>query len=335
MLRMLFVLVLLGPVSVNAGEKPAMIEAIISEHILSGFGMLATKTEALKQAAVADCSADSANLRAAWHQAFDAWISVSHLRFGPSEVNDRAFALAFWPDTRGFTPRSLRGLIDESDAIVNSVAEYGEVSIAARGFYAMEFLLFDPKISALGNATYRCALVRVITADIDANADAILAGWTNEYADELRNLGGVYRTEDEALQELFKALTTGLQFTSDTRLGRPMGSLERPRPKRAEAWRSGRSKHNVTMSLTSLRELALLLARSAPELAERFATGFDKSLNKADQLDDPVFAGVATVRGRFRVEALQQSIDDIRALTASDLGPTLGVAAGFNALDGD
>jgi predicted lipoprotein len=335
MLRMLLVLILLGPVSASADDKSAMIDTVINDHILTGFSHLATETQGLKQAADANCSAESDELRAAWHRAFDAWISVSHLRFGPSETNDRAFALAFWPDTRGFTPRSLQALIEDQDAIVNSLAEFGKVSIAARGFYALEFLLYDPRISALGDAAYRCRLVQIIAADIAATADAILADWTNIYASELRKTDGIYRTKDEAIQELFKALTSGLQFTADSRLGRPMGSFERPRPKRAEAWRSGRSLHNVVISLAALRDLAMLLSGPTPELSARFAFEFDKSLKKANQLEDPVFAGVSTTQGRLRVEVLQQTVNDIRELAASDLGPTLGVAAGFNALDGD
>ncbi|MBL4769259.1 MAG: imelysin family protein [Rhodobacteraceae bacterium] len=335
MLRLLVALILLGPMSATADEKSDMIATIVNDHIINGFSDLATETQVLKHAAYANCSADSAELRAVWHQAFDAWIAVSHLRFGPSEINDRAFALAFWPDTRGFTPRRLQTLIEDQDAIVNSLMEFDKVSIAARGFYALEFLLYDPRISALGNVAYRCSLVQVVAADIAANADAILTDWTNSYAAKLRTVSGIYRTQDEALQELFKALITGLQFTSDTRLGRPMGSLEHPRPNRAEAWRSGRSVHNVVVSLTALRELALLLSGPTPELSQRFVIAFDKSLKKIGQLNDPVFANVVTTHGRFRVEALQQSVTDIRALAVSHLGPTLGVAAGFNALDGD
>ncbi|MBV1926439.1 MAG: imelysin family protein, partial [Rhodobacteraceae bacterium] len=156
MLRTLAIMILLGSATANAGEKSDLIETIVDDHILSGFARLKTETQALKQAADTDCAADSAKLRAAWHQAFDAWISVSHLRFGPSETNDRAFALAFWPDPRGFTPRGLQSLIDDQDPIVNSLAEFGDVSIATRGFYALEFLLYDPRISTLGDAAYRC-----------------------------------------------------------------------------------------------------------------------------------------------------------------------------------
>ena len=55
----------------------------------------------------------------------------------------------------------------------------------------------------------------------------------------------------------------------------------------------------------------------------------------AEELDDPVFAGVAEPQNRFRVEVLKQAVDDIRRCLAEDLGPTLGLTAGFNSLDGD
>ncbi|MGR3491358.1 MAG: imelysin family protein, partial [Shimia sp.] len=53
------------------------------------------------------------------------------------------------------------------------------------------------------------------------------------------------------------------------------------------------------------------------------------------EIDDPAFAGVADPIGRLRVEAIATALRDIRALVALELAPTLGVSAGFNALDGD
>jgi ATP-dependent helicase/nuclease subunit A len=66
----------------------------------------------------------------------------------------------------------------------------------------------------------------------------------------------------------------------------------------------------------------------AAELAAHVAT-------VARVLDDPAFAGVAEPVSRLRIEILKQAIDRLRGRVAADLGPALGVAAGFNALDGD
>ncbi len=168
-------------------------------------------------------------------------------------------------------------------------------------------------------------------------ADAILAGWRDGYGDTLLHPDetGPYRTGDEAAQELFKALMSGLQVTSETRIGRPMGTFDRPRPNRAEARRSGRSLRHVTLSLTALKDLGLSLAQGDAALRETLTQAFDHSLSRAVGLEDPVFATTADVQGRFRIEVLQQSINQIRDLATQSLGPKLGVAAGFNALDGD
>lgn len=329
--------VLLTPVMATSQSAAPVIDDILTGHILPRFEVLAERSRTLAETAAGDCAPTSDTLRDAYGDAFDAWIAASHLRFGPTEAADRAFALAFWPDSRGATPRALNTLIAEADPIAASPEDYAAVSIAARGFYAMEFLLYDDTLMAAGDAEYHCQLVQTISADIATLSSDILSDWQNGYAEKMRNPapGGLYRSEEEVLQEAFKALTTGLQFTSDARLGRPLGTFDRPRPNRAEARRSARSSRHVTLSLTSLRDLAQRLAASDAAISATLTKGFDRALTRLAKLQDPVFAGVADPQGRVRIEVIQQSVDVIRATVRDELGPTLGVAAGFNALDGD
>jgi predicted lipoprotein len=296
------------------------LDAIVDQHILPGFALLARETEAL-----ATLGCEDPALRPAYHTAFDAWVAVSHLRFGPSEDEARAFALAYWPDPRGATPKALAALLD--DPITGDAAGFATVSIAARGFYALEFLLYDPQFARAET----CPLIRAVTRDMAATAGAIHEGWQS-YGAVLRAPGNdTYRDADEAARQLYTALTTGLAFTQDMRLGRPLGSYDRPRPKRAEAWRSGRSLAHVVLSLQATRALAALLSDHDARILARF----DAALTAARALQDPVFAGVATPISRIRVEALQQDLRDIAQRLQAELGPRLGVVAGFNALDGD
>ena len=124
----------------------------------------------------------------------------------------------------------------DRDPAVSNPAEFAQVSVAARGFYALEFLLFDPQFGAGDNADYHCALVQAVTSDIASNAASILEGWQTSYGDLMSSPGNdTYRTSTEAGQQFFTAISTGLEFTSETRLGRPMGTFDRPRPNRAEA----------------------------------------------------------------------------------------------------
>jgi predicted lipoprotein len=332
--------VALAAAPVIANAQTTIIDDIVDEHILPRFQTLAETSTHLATTAQNDCAVTSQALQNAYSDAFDTWVRASHLRFGPTEVDDRAFALAFWPDSRGATPRSLTTLLTEKDPVIASPEDYAQVSIAARGFYAMEFLMYDETLSNMGDEDDeddRCTLVQTVTKDIATTSAAILEGWQTDYAARLKSpdTSSTYRSDEEVLQELFKALVTGLQFTSKTRLGRPLGTFERPRPTRAEAWRSGRSARHVELSLAALNDLALRLSSDNAKLSERIETSFDVAATLLSKFDDPIFAGVGDPQTRFKIEVLQRSIDDIRARVRDELGPTLGVAAGFNSLDGD
>ena len=316
-----------------------VLETAVDAHIIPRYQAVAETAQALEQAAIEDCAFESPNLQAAYHTAFDAWIAVTHLRFGPSEVDNRAFAMAFWPDKKGFTAKALNGLIAAQDPIVESTEAFSQMSIAGRGFFALDTLLFDPAFQAQ-QSPYTCQLVQAITVDISQVADAILQDWQSEYGDYLITAGAetnpLYLTEMEGMQELFKAVLTGLEFTQAQRLGRPMGSFERPRPARAEARRSGRSNRNIIVALQSVEELANILTASVGGgVAKQADDGLAYALRLAEDLDDPVLASVATFNGRFRVEALQSSIIASIGFITEELGPALGVNPGFNALDGD
>jgi predicted lipoprotein len=313
------------------------LKTIVEGHILPRFEAVADTTDVLAQAAANDCRPKSSALQAAYRTAFDAWISASHLRFGPTEEDDRGFALAFWPDGRGATPRSLSNLIANEDPIALSATSYADVSIAARGFYALEFLLYDETLMAAGTPEYHCALVQTVAKDIAATSASILAGWQGAFLTQILKPSqtGRYRTVQEALQSLFKALTTGLQFSSEVRLGRPLGTFDRPRPKLAEARRSGRSARHVRLSLVSLRDFAILLCGDNPALAKGLQQQFDATLSRLADMDDPKLAGVGTPQSRLRIEIIQHSVEAIRVDIEQRLGRHLGVIAGFNSLDGD
>lgn len=309
------------------------VDRIVDTHILPGYDHLATATAELSNVASETCEPTDQALRSAYHAAFDAWLLVSHLRFGPSETAERGFAIYFWPDVRGKAQKGLSTLIRDEDPVANDPAAFSSVSVAARGLFAMELMLYDQAFADAGSAEYRCSLIQAIAGDLAKGSAAIQTDWLNGYADLMRNAGDndTYRSEEEALRQIFTALTTGLEFTADVRLARPLGTFDRPRPNRAEARRSGRSLRNVDLSLTATRELASLMSEADASLDARFAN----ALERVEALDDPVFAGVSEPQGRFAVEVVQQSINQIRRQIAQDLGPQLGIAAGFNSLDGD
>ncbi len=327
----------LAPVFALAAMIPAAALAgpaeVVEAHILPGTAAFSQATDALAKSAGADCRAVA--LRAPWNAAFDAWLGIGHLAFGPIEADGRALGIAFWPDTRGLVQKTVAALIANQDPAANDPEEFAQVSVAGRGLFAMERLLYDPALADYAEDDYRCGLVRAIATDLARTGAGIDTEWREDHAQRLQTAGApgndTYLSADEATQTLYTALLTGLEFTADQRLGRPMGSAERPRPNRAEARRSGRSLRNVTLSLTALQELAQTLS-DAP--TPRTDAAFAEALAAAER-PDPVFADVTTVQGRLRVEALQQRVRAISDAVQQEIGPALGVRAGFNSADGD
>lgn len=78
--------------------------AAMDALVRPGFATLAQSSAVLAETARADCTPQSPALRQAYGATFDDWVAVSHFRFGPTEHEDRRFALAYWPDSRGATP---------------------------------------------------------------------------------------------------------------------------------------------------------------------------------------------------------------------------------------
>ncbi|MGB0903802.1 MAG: imelysin family protein, partial [Mangrovicoccus sp.] len=281
---------------------------LVEGHVLPGYAQLVEKTEALVETAEAQCAPTDPELRAAFGEAWDAWILVSHLRFGPSEVDNRAFKMGYWPDKRGKVLQALRRLTTAEIPVVEDPAAFAEYSIAAHGFTALEFLLYEPSLTV--DTPYGCALIQVIAGDIAANAAAIYGDWAGEYGADFVSNGplSAYRTEAEAVSVLYSAITTGLEFSTAARLAQPMGSFEKPRPLRAEARRSGRSWRHVKLSLEATEDLALLMAAGHPDVQAAMTAAFDRAETQGEELDDPVFAMVESPIGRLKVEILQQDV---------------------------
>ena len=212
--------------------------------------------------------------------------------------------------------------------MVEDPAAFTEVSVAAQGLFSLERMLYD----APGDGEYACALTRAIALELARNAAELAEAWV-DYAPALTQPGNErFRNAEEAQRAVYTALSSGLEFLKDQRLGRPLGTFDRPRPTRAEARRSGRSLRNVTLTLEALRDLAR--AFSDGPIPETEAA-FEKALKRANALGDPILAGVAEPAGRIRVEALQQEVGDIQVAVTEEIGAPLGISAGFNSLDGD
>ena len=308
----------------------ADVEQALADVILPGYAAFAAATHDLNDAALVDCTATA--VAPAYQAAFDAWTVVADLRLGPAESG--SLGVAFWPDERGTGARTLTALIAANDPVGRDPAAYATVSVAARGLSALDLLLFDPDY-AYASGDYTCALVQTISADLVNQAQALLAGW-HDHAALMRDAGAAgnttYLDETEVQKAIFTQILTGFNQTYDARLGRPMGTFDRPRPTRAEAWRSGRPLANVVGTAQAATRLARALSGQDLPLTDAAWTAFAAA---ADRVSDPTFQTIADPQVRLQVEILQQRLKVLKDAVEAEVGTALNISAGFNALDGD
>lgn len=314
-----------------ATSAHAGVEEAVNDYILPHMAAFAEAAQALDSAAGQDCTAEA--LKAPYNAAFDAWMGIADIRIGPSEMG--ALSIAFWPDKKGFTPKTLSRLINDRDPVAGDPAAFAEISIAARGFFALERMLYDPAFSGYGADDYACDLVRALTRDLSDQARGLDSGW-EAFAPTLLapGTGGntTYLDESEAQRAIYTQILSGLEVTGDTRLGRPLGEITRPRPERAEAWRSGRSLRQALLSTETAYALALALADwDLPQTA----AAMDAVREAAETVADPGFQDIEDLSRRLAVEILQQRIDAVENSIETEVGLRYGITPGFNSSDGD
>ncbi|WP_417260037.1 imelysin family protein [Celeribacter sp.] len=312
------------------------VSRVVADYITPAVAGFSEQAQSLAEAAGADCTAS--NLVAPYHEAFDAWLRVEPFALSSFDAGGHAKAISFWPDKKGMIPRALAMMIDDQDPVVSDATEFADVSIAARGLFALEYMLFDPAFAAYSQDSYSCDLVQAQTADLAAMAQDVHQAWfgLGGFAELLETAGEEgnprYFTPREAVQALYTTVTASLEHDRDVRLGRPMGSFDKPRPIRAEARRSERSARNLIGSLHAIGELADTLA---PNGAPQTVAALDEAVAQITALDDPSFARSDDLGQRFKMEVIQQRIKAAEHAAANEIGVALGVSAGFNAGDGD
>lgn len=306
----------------------ADVTEVVKNHILPGYDQLVAETGALAELARESCETE--RLARAFHATFDVWMGVQHIHLGPAEDEGRGLAIAFWPDPKGLGRKAQLALLTGDPAKLSPDA-FADQSVAARGLTGLERLLW-PEAPLPADP---CPLIRASAIDLARLATEIRDGWTGGYADLMLNAGAAgntaYLSPEEARQALFTLVVTGLEHLRDQRLGRPLGTFDRPAPEKAEARAAGRSLRNVELALLALRDMVTQLSDAAPKTL----AALDRAIGLAQGLDDPTLAGVAEPARRLKVEVLQQAVEAARLAAVEELGPALGVGLGFNAQDGD
>ncbi|NDV01021.1 imelysin family protein [Pseudoroseicyclus tamaricis] len=311
------------------------IDRAVEQVILPAVADFADRTEALAEAAEADCTPLSPVLRAAWEGAMEGWLMVQDFRFGPLEATGLREAIAYWPDTRGFRPRALNRALTTATG-PQSEQDMAGAPISLRGLYAIEAMLFDPRFNTYGAGEPGCDLVRLMAADLAGNAALLEEEW-EDFAPLLQGAeagNATYFNAAEARQALFTGLVVSMQFDMLERLGLPLGTGGEPRPELAESRVSGRTLQNIIDATRGHEALALALTDDPATRAE-LAADFDDLRERLRAIDDPVLANVSEPAGRFMVDVAATAYTAVWTKVNRLLSEELGVTMGVVGFDGD
>ena len=356
----LSILVSAAAVSKAQGNAPTdyarVNAALVETHALPRYDRLATATEAFTGAAEAFCAGAGddglTSVREAFHDAMDAWMGVQHLRFGPVDSFTRAYRFYFWPQARGKVAHAVAEIVaGGEDAAAALTVRIERANVAVQGLLAAEVLLYDERYIGAGDGPLGCGLLSAAAANMRTMAAGILADWREgdtPFA-RLMTMPGPDNpyVEDHAAGTLafFQSLHDSLQIIYDVNLKPVIGdSAGAVRPFLAESRLSGRSQRNIVVTLEALQALYLgertaglgdLTATADPKLDRLMRKAFRLTLATAQSLDHPVELVAADPSLRPPVERLATQVQALKQIVRGRLAPALGLAVGFNALDGD
>ena len=317
---------------------------MLDKHLLPTYENLAEQTAELNQTANSYCvnpsSAGLESLKAKTRDTFLAWQAAQHIRFGPVLAFSRDRRFDFWPDKRGTIRKQLYELVNGS-ALEAEDFDITHKSVAVQGLSTLEQLL-NPKSD---DAEVNCFLVASITQNLHTMANDLASEWASSstpFVDLFLNPGEdnyIYRSESELGGELINTLYTQLEFMVTRKLDLPLGSsMGKARGKLSEGWRSHSSLAALSANLNACHEFyrySFAPQLKANPLDEKIESAFKQVQATLEEIDIPLSQAVSDAEKRLLVVRLKQELTQLKNLVASDVADILGIALGFNSLDGD
>lgn len=278
-----------------------------------------------------------------------AWAGLEFMRFGPLVEANRYERIAFWPDPRGVMPRQVQALLAERGQAEPLTPEaLAGRSVALQGLPALEFVLYRPQgllAETGGPAPADCAYAQAAAGALAAVAGELEQAWSPAagFGRDIARPGpgnAHYRSQREVAAEAVKALSGSLQFARDVKLLPVLQASGRNAGRRAPFWRSGLTAASMAASLQGM----LAFHDAAGWRFDGAHAWIGESLRHELAQLGQVLGGVSdrTVdellqdeAGRRRLELAVLILKNAKDLVDQDLAPYLGIALGFNALDGD
>ena len=326
----LTVLAVLGPMHPAFADQNSIGETLRREVVAPLYTDYDQAAQAL--AAIApDCDGDwRATVGPVFVTSLLAWRRLEAAGAGPAAVPETAARIYFWPDKHGTANRQLAAALRDQPPGLETAAGLAGQSAGLQSLAALEQLLY-------GDAP---------TSPFACRFGLAIAGFQAQLAAQM----AADFTHDATPGTTFAlAMFTGMRTTLDTviqlDLERPFGTdLATARGERARAWRGDLSLPLIGAALDTVARVytapdgfstQIQASVELSALDAMLREGLQAARTGVTEIKEPLQVAVSDPAARPQVQRLLDELHTVRRLLAERLAPALGLAAGFNALDGD
>ena len=323
---------------------------IALNHIATGYNKFASATERMNSiiSSFVDNEADIVSLRVVFEDLMDAWMAIQHLRFGPAQVQARAYRIQFWPDTRNRVGRQLGSVLArERTDLVSDPTAMTNSSVALQGLPALERLLYEIELTP---GSYASQLAKAIANNLQTIGTSLATDWApgGGWSEGLylpKQHSKSFPTAAHATSALLLAITTQLEFIVNKKINLPLGGQTgNHRLRLAESWRSGRSLRNIRLNISTLINLyeqgegrfrRLIESTGNDAIAKSVSSALQSGLRTIELLPDNFGSSISDIEFQVKLKLVGNDLARAQVATSRDVAPALGIILGFNSLDGD
>ena len=344
----------------TAGNNDSILLNLGNNIILPSYQALATAVNSL-DSSIDDFNTSPnttklTNIQVLFKNAYLAWQSASEYDYlGPASTNQPVLsALNVWPTNNT--------LID-SNVSVNNDNVNTFANTAAKGFPALDYLLFSAGGNTLANyttdaeAAHRSSYLAAVSADIKTEVNAVLTGWSASGGNYINTfVTGEGNSVSSSLGLLINSMDEDFEILKNDRLGIPLGLIpvgvtSPVLPKEVEAYYSGISAQLALAQLKAVQGIFLgnsgkgnglglvtYLTNAGVKyngglLSDTIKTVFTLDVTDLQAVPDPLSQTIqsnpASVQAAFTVS------QKLVALLKTDMPSALGVLITYGDNDGD
>jgi predicted lipoprotein len=348
----------------TGGTDPTLLN-IGNNIILPGYQSLVTSVDILDSSIIdfnaGPDSAKLSHLRSSFKTAYTTWQSVSEYNyFGPAaDAQPVLSSLNIFPTSS----TTIENNISTSNYNVNGVG-----NAAAKGFPALDYLLFSTDSATLlinyttgTNAVNRQKYLAAVSADIRAEANAVLNAWEPGGGNYINTfVSGTGNSISSSLGLLINSIDQDLELLKNDRLGIPLGKIPIGSslpiaPTEVEAYHSGISVQLALAQLTTIQGIYLGTAEqgnglglnnylTAVEqqkglkyngglLSDTIKVAFTTGITDLQAVPDPLATTIQTSTTNANTAFAQMQY--LVALLKTDLPSDLMVSINYGDTDGD